>query len=92
MMFRGHFTKRFQDALLRLEPPEIEAIKEAVKILLENPLEAQNSLRTKRVQGTDHIWEARASRELRFTWEYGPERRYITFRNCGHHDETLKRP
>ncbi|MBI4294893.1 MAG: hypothetical protein HY669_01850 [Chloroflexi bacterium] len=48
------------------------------------------ALRVKKMQGVEHIWEARASRSLRMTFEI--EGDTIVLRNIGRHDETLKRP
>ncbi len=47
-------------------------------------------LRVKRIQGTDSIWEARASRSLRLTFEMDGD--IITLRNVGDHDATLRNP
>lgn len=48
------------------------------------------SLRVKRLQGMAHSWSARASDELRFTFELTEDR--VVFRNVGHHDATLRSP
>jgi mRNA interferase RelE/StbE len=48
------------------------------------------SLRVKKIKGTENIWEARASHELRMTFQMGPD--MIILRNIGRHDETLKQP
>ncbi|MBL7208865.1 MAG: hypothetical protein ISS52_02080 [Dehalococcoidia bacterium] len=48
------------------------------------------ALRVKKIKGTRHIWEARASRSLRLTFHI--EGDTIILRNIGHHDETLGRP
>ena len=48
------------------------------------------SLRVKRMQGAGHMWEARASRSLRITFQV--EGDVILLRNIGPHDETLERP
>jgi hypothetical protein len=48
------------------------------------------ALRVKKIKGTEHIWEARASRSLRLTFQI--EGDTIILRNIGHHDETLERP
>lgn len=47
-------------------------------------------LGVKRIQGTDGIWEARASRSLRLTFEISAD--LIILRNVGSHNETLGRP
>jgi mRNA interferase RelE/StbE len=46
------------------------------------------SLQVKRVQGTDNIWEARASLSLRITFELVSD--VIVLRSVGSHDDTLK--
>jgi mRNA-degrading endonuclease YafQ of YafQ-DinJ toxin-antitoxin module len=48
------------------------------------------ALRVKKMQGTEHIWEARVSRSLRMTFQI--EGDTIILRNIGRHDETLERP
>ncbi len=48
------------------------------------------ALRVKKMQGVEHIWEARVSRSLRMTFEI--EGDTIILRNIGRHDETLERP
>lgn len=52
--------------------------------------ERHPSLRVKRVQGTAAIWEARASDELRLTFERIAGG--LKLRNVGHHDATLRSP
>jgi mRNA-degrading endonuclease YafQ of YafQ-DinJ toxin-antitoxin module len=48
------------------------------------------SLYVKRIQGTQRIWEAHASRSLRLTFE--TERDALILRNVGRHDEALGSP
>lgn len=48
------------------------------------------ALRVKKIKGTENIWEARASRSLRLTFQI--EGDTVILRNIGHHDETLGRP
>ena len=48
------------------------------------------SLRVKKIQGVEDIWEARVSLSLRITFQIEPN--MLVLRNIGHHDETLKRP
>jgi hypothetical protein len=47
-------------------------------------------LRVKRVQGTTGIWEARASRSIRLTFQV--EGTDLILRNVGHHDDALRKP
>jgi mRNA-degrading endonuclease YafQ of YafQ-DinJ toxin-antitoxin module len=48
------------------------------------------ALRVKKMEGVEHIWEARVSRSLRMSFEL--EGNTIILRNIGRHDETLERP
>ena len=48
------------------------------------------ALRVKKMQGTNYIWEARASRSLRITFQIRNDT--IILRNIGHHDEVLRQP
>jgi hypothetical protein len=47
-------------------------------------------LRVKRVQGTTKIWEARAGRSIRLTFEV--EGTDLILRNVGQHDDALRQP
>ena len=47
-------------------------------------------LRIKRIRGTQGIWEARARRAIRLTFEVEGDR--IILRNVGAHDATMKKP
>ena len=44
----------------------------------------------KRMQGTDSIWEIRAGRDIRITFEIVND--VAVLRIVGHHDETLRQP
>ena len=48
------------------------------------------SLKVKKIQGTDDIWEARAGLPIRITFEI--KENAIILRNVGRHDEALKKP
>ncbi|MDO8506270.1 MAG: hypothetical protein Q7S41_01535 [Candidatus Limnocylindria bacterium] len=81
-------TERFKRAAKKLDRLDRERLQRALEGLaldLRHP-----SLRVKRVQGTDRIWEARASDELRITFEMSE--RVELLRNVGRHDPTLKSP
>ena len=85
---RLQYTDRFQRAYNDLTDDDAERVKKALRLLVENP--RHPSLRVKRIQGTDHIWEARASLSIRLTFEMHGD--LIVLRNVGAHDETLKKP
>lgn len=81
-------TDRFRKAYAGLEVGEAEAVKKALRLLVEDL--GHPSLRVKKIQGTDRIWEARASRSVRLTFELQGDR--LVLRNVGPHDPTLKNP
>jgi mRNA interferase RelE/StbE len=85
---RLDYTDRFLRAYADLTDEEIQRVKKALRLLVENP--RHPSLHVKRVQGTDHIWEAGASLSIRLTFEMHGD--WIVLRNVGAHDETLKKP
>jgi len=85
---RLQYTNRFQRAYNDLTDDNAERVKKALRLLVENP--RPPSLRVKRIQGTDHIWEASASLSIRLTFEMHGD--LIVLRNVGAHDETLKKP
>jgi len=81
-------TARFKKAWKELNEEEKDLARKALRNLaadLRYP-----ALRTKRIQGVEHIWEARVSRSLRMTFQI--EGDTIILRNIGRHDETLERP
>jgi hypothetical protein len=71
-----------------LPPEDRERIKKALGLLDSDW--RHPSLHVKRVQGTRDIWEARASRSLRLTFNLLGD--LILLRNVGLHDETLANP
>jgi mRNA interferase RelE/StbE len=81
-------TARFKKAWQELTEEEKELGRKALRNLatdLRYP-----ALRVKKMQGVEHIWEARVSRSLRMTFEIEGDR--IVLRNIGRHDETMERP
>ena len=81
-------TARFKKAWQELTEEEKDLAGKALRNLatdLRYP-----ALRVKKIQGVEHIWEARVSRSLRMTFEIEGNR--IILRNIGRHDETLERP
>jgi mRNA-degrading endonuclease RelE of RelBE toxin-antitoxin system len=82
------YTDRFRRAYVGLADREAELVAKALRLLAEDL--RHPSLRVKKMQGTDRIWEARASRSLRVTFEIQEDR--VLLRNVGAHDATLKNP
>ncbi len=81
-------TQRFRRAYRKLEPREREQVKKALAQLLAD--RTHPGLHVKRVRGTDRIWELRAGRNIRVTFEIGHD--VYILRNVGHHDAALKNP
>jgi mRNA interferase RelE/StbE len=81
-------TERFKRAYRKLEPRYQKLVKRALVQLLAD--RTHPGLRVKRIRGTAKVWELRAGRDIRMTFEI-EEGAYI-LRNVGHHDPTLKNP
>ena len=81
-------TARFRRAYRKLELRHREQVRKALAQLLAD--RAHPGLRVKRVQGTGGVWELRAGRDLRVTFEI--ETNAYVLRNVGHHDPTLRKP
>jgi mRNA interferase RelE/StbE len=80
------YSNKFAENVAML-PKEIQKIlKNKLDILLENP--RHPSLRTKKLQGRDNIFEASITMGIRITWQYTEDG--ILLRNIGEHDKTLK--
>jgi mRNA-degrading endonuclease RelE of RelBE toxin-antitoxin system len=82
------FTNRFKKAYQRLPQTIQGKVKKALRLLDENP--HHPSLRVKRIQGTDKIYEGRVDLKYRFSFEF--ENEAILLRNVDNHDECLKNP
>lgn len=81
-------SERYVRAYRKLTEADKVKVRKALRLLsddLRHP-----SLRVKRLQGMAHVWSARASDELRFTFELVEDR--VVLRNVGHHDATLRSP
>lgn len=81
-------TENFKKAWKQLSEEQKALARKAIDNLITDM--RYPALRVKKVKGTEHIWEARASRSLRMTFQL--EGDTIILRNIGQHDETLERP
>jgi len=82
-------TARFDANFMELDSQSQKAIRKALRFLV-NDLR-HPSLRTKKMEGRDYIFEASANMDIRITFHLEkPDT--IVLRNCGHHDRTLKNP
>jgi mRNA-degrading endonuclease YafQ of YafQ-DinJ toxin-antitoxin module len=81
-------TGRFKKAWKELNENEKQLARKAITNLARDM--RYPALKVKKMQGVNNIWEARASRSLRITFQITGDT--IVLRNIGHHDETLGRP
>lgn len=85
---RLQYTDRFRRAFADLDDADAARVEKALRLLAADP--RYPSLRVKRVQGTEGIWEARASDSLRITFEMRGD--LLILRVVGPHDGTLRNP
>ncbi len=78
-------ARRFRRAYRKLSPEDRKRVGLALRRIAEDP--RHPGLHVKRMQGTRGIWEARASRSLRITFEMKGDD--LVLRKVGHHDEAL---
>lgn len=71
----------------KLQPDEQALVDKALEFLAVDPRHPSLRLKKLKVSG---VWEACASRNLRFTFTWGAD--VITLRVVGHHDEVLHSP
>jgi mRNA-degrading endonuclease RelE of RelBE toxin-antitoxin system len=81
-------TQRFQRAYRKLESAEQALVKKALAQLLAD--RTYPGLSVKRIRGTKSVWELRAGRDIRVTFEI-QEDAYL-LRNVDHHDDALQNP
>ena len=95
--FELFFEIIFLESYSRLEAQEKKAIDKAIKLLAANPkhpslnVHKAKNVKAKYPTGGSHVLIAYATRNLRVTFEYGPDPGMIAIRNCGPHDKCEKR-
>ena len=83
MSYGFTYTKRFQKHLSKLTSNEKKVLKAKLELLAENPLHP--SLRTKRIQGTEGLFEGSVIMDIRIIWFYEGDKMIILV-DVGHHD------
>ncbi len=83
MAYKVTYTKRFRKHYQKLSQQEKKQIRSKVKLLSENPLHP--SLRTKRIQGTDDLFECSVNMDIRIIWYYEGDE-LIFLLDVGHHN------
>ena len=82
------FTEQFDESYDKLTSEEKQKIQKSLLELEENP--KLPGLRVKKMANRDNIWEARASRKLRLTFQMSGD--VVILRHVGQHDAVLKNP
>jgi mRNA-degrading endonuclease RelE of RelBE toxin-antitoxin system len=83
MMFSLEPTKSFTKILKKLSQNEQRAVARKLVILSQNPYHP--SLRTKKVQSLDDVFECSVNMDIRILWMY-KNGRIILLLDIGHHD------
>jgi mRNA interferase RelE/StbE len=85
------YTEKFKRSFKKLSPEIQASFATQLKKFLANPNPPYHpSLRIKKIQGTDHIFEFTVTMGIRLTFEFTGQG--ILLRNIGEHDLTLKKP
>ena len=82
-MLKITFTDRFQKHYKSLSDTEKKQFKSKLAVFAENPLHP--SLRTKRIQGTEDLFEFSVNMDIRVIWYYEDDS-LVALIDIGHHD------
>ncbi|MDY6839802.1 MAG: hypothetical protein SWH78_17730 [Thermodesulfobacteriota bacterium] len=91
------FERIFLEHYARLSSAQKRAVDKAVGLLATNPrhpslnVHKAKNVKAKYAGGGSDVFIAYATRNLRFTFEYGPKAGSIALRNCGLHDKCEKK-
>ncbi len=82
-MLKITYSDRFQKHYKKLSADEKSQFRRKLDIFVDNPLHP--SLRTKRIKGTDGLFEFSVNMDIRVIWFYEGES-LVAFVDIGHHD------
>ena len=85
-MYKLKYTRVFEKSLKSLSSIEQKAVAQKLKILAENPF--YPSLRTKKVQGLENVFEMSVNMDIRILWKYDGGI-IILLLDVGHHKAIL---
>ena len=85
-MYKLKYTKTFEKDLKALSQKEQRAVAQKLRLLAENPF--YPSLRTKKVQGLDNVFEMSVNMDIRILWKY-EDGIIILLLDVGHHKDIL---
>lgn len=86
MKYKLKYTKVFTKDFKKLSKYEQKAVAQKLKLLADNP--SYPSLRTKKVQGFDDLFEMSVNMDIRILWRYEGNV-IILFLDVGHHKDVL---
>ncbi|MCD8180428.1 MAG: type II toxin-antitoxin system mRNA interferase toxin, RelE/StbE family [Firmicutes bacterium] len=85
-MYKLKYTKTFEKDLKKLSAANQKAVAEKLRLLVQNPF--YPSLRTKKVQGLDNVFEMSVNMDIRILWKY-ENGVIILLLDVGHHKKIL---
>lgn len=85
-MYKLRYTNEFEKDLKKLSSNEQKAVAGKLKLLMKNPF--YPSLRTKKVQGLDNVFEMSVNMDIRILWKY-ESGVIILLLDIGHHKNIL---
>lgn len=85
-MYKLRYTKEFENDLKLLTVQEQKLVSNKLKLLVQDPF--YPSLRTKKVQGLDGIFEMSVNMDIRILWKYD-NGVIILLLDVGHHKKIL---
>ena len=83
MSFKITYSKAFKKHYERLSPAEKKQTKKKLQFFIENPMHP--SLRTKKIQGAEDLWESSINMDIRVLRFY-ENNELIYLLDIGHHD------
>ena len=83
MTYKITYSKTLKKHYKKLSETEKKQTKNKIKFFVENP--THPSLRTKKIQGTDGIWESSVNMDIRIIWFY-ENNELIFLLDIGPHD------
>ena len=83
MSYKITYSKTFKKHYKKLSDAEKKQTKKRLKFFMENP--RHPSLLTKKIQGTDGIWESSVNMDIRILWFY-ENNELILLLDIGHHN------
>ena len=83
MSYNFTFTRRFEKHFKSLTGQEKQQLKRKLILLADNPMHP--SLRAKRIQGTDELFECSINMDIRIIWYY-ENAKMIILLDVGRHD------